>query len=105
MSESFEEFAAGRAQDLWRAAWLLTGDRALAEDLVQTALMKSWPRFERLTKNGGSFEGYVRRTMYSTYCTWWRRHWKASAIERDEEQHDPALERSDLLRDLSSALS
>jgi hypothetical protein len=30
-----------------RTAWLLTGDRALAEDLVQTALVRSWPRWEK----------------------------------------------------------
>ena len=37
----FAGFVAGRGRALWRAAWLLTGDAAMAEDLVQTALAKS----------------------------------------------------------------
>jgi DNA-directed RNA polymerase specialized sigma24 family protein len=32
-----------RERALQRTARLLTGDRALAEDLVQTALVRSWP--------------------------------------------------------------
>ena len=37
---TFEEFVASRGRDLWRTAWLLTGDAHKAEDLVQTALAK-----------------------------------------------------------------
>jgi hypothetical protein len=33
-----------------RMAWLLTGDWALAEDHVQTALVRSWPRWERIRR-------------------------------------------------------
>jgi hypothetical protein len=29
---------------------VLTGDWALAEDLVQTALVRSWPRWERIRR-------------------------------------------------------
>jgi DNA-directed RNA polymerase specialized sigma24 family protein len=39
----FTEYVAARGRALWRAAWLLTGDAKLAEDLVQTALTKAWP--------------------------------------------------------------
>jgi DNA-directed RNA polymerase specialized sigma24 family protein len=41
-------------------AWLLTGDWALAEDLVQTALIRSWPRWERITRRDDP-EIYVLR--------------------------------------------
>ena len=34
----FDDFVAARGAALWRSAWLLTGDRHRAEDLVQTAL-------------------------------------------------------------------
>ncbi|MFC5728863.1 MULTISPECIES: hypothetical protein [Nocardioides] len=37
---AFEEYVVARSRALWRSAWLLTGDRHRAEDLVQTALMK-----------------------------------------------------------------
>jgi RNA polymerase sigma-70 factor (sigma-E family) len=70
--DGFEAFVAARGDALWRSAWLLTGDAHLAEDLVQTALAKAWPRFERV---GDGFEAYVRRTMFTTYVAWWRRKW------------------------------
>ena len=37
---TFEEFVASRGRDLWRSAWLLTGDAQKAEDLLQTALVE-----------------------------------------------------------------
>jgi DNA-directed RNA polymerase specialized sigma24 family protein len=40
--DGFGAFVAARGDALWRSAWLLTGDHQLAEDLVQTALAKSW---------------------------------------------------------------
>jgi len=71
---SFEEFVAGRGRDLWRTAWLLTGDAHRAEDLVQTALMKCWSRWSRIADDG-AVEAYVRRAMVTTYTDWWRRRW------------------------------
>jgi len=70
----FDEWVAARGDDLWRSAWLLTGDTRRAEDLVQTALGKCWPHWPRLSGDGG-FEAYVRRTMLTTYLAWWRRRW------------------------------
>lgn len=71
---TFEEYVAARSQALWRSAWLLTGDRHKAEDLVQTALMKCWRRWDRIA-DAGAIESYVRRTMLTTYTDWWRRRW------------------------------
>ena len=45
--EQFAQFVSERSPALMRAAWLLTGDWHLAEDLVQVALEKSWPRWGR----------------------------------------------------------
>lgn len=70
----FEEYVAARSAALWRSAWLLTGDRHRAEDLVQTALMKCWRRWDRID-DPGAVEAYVRRTMVTTYTDWWRRRW------------------------------
>lgn len=58
---------------LWRTAWLLTGERQKAEDLVQEALTRCWSRFARLNSGGSSFEAYVRTTMVNTHRGWWRR--------------------------------
>jgi RNA polymerase sigma-70 factor (sigma-E family) len=70
---SFDDFVLARGDALWRTAWLLTGDAHLAEDLVQTALVKTWPKWERVGAEG--FEAYVRRTLVTTYASWWRRRW------------------------------
>lgn len=70
----FEEFVAARSPALLRTAWLLTGDDGLAEDLVQTALAKAWPRWDTVRHDDP--EGYVRAIVAHTYATWWRRKWR-----------------------------
>jgi DNA-directed RNA polymerase specialized sigma24 family protein len=64
-----------REQALQRTAWLLTGDWGLAEDLVQAALARSWPRWERINRRDDP-EVYVRRMMVNTWTTWSRRRWR-----------------------------
>jgi RNA polymerase sigma-70 factor (sigma-E family) len=72
----FATWVEARRASLWRSAWLLTGDANRAEDLLQSALVKVWPRWGRLIA-GGDPEPYVRRVMYTTYLAWWRRAWNA----------------------------
>lgn len=50
--EGFEAYVAARGRALWRAAWLLTGETALTEDLVQTALAKAWPHYHPRGRDG-----------------------------------------------------
>src|SRR5947209_19735513 len=71
---SFAEFVAVRGQALQRTAYLLTSDWALAEDLVQTALARAYPRWNRIV--GDDPEAYVRRILVSTWSSWWRRRWR-----------------------------
>lgn len=71
---TFEEFVAAHGRALWRSAWLLTGDAERAEDLVQTALVKCWRRWDQIALDG-SVEGYVRRALITTYTDWRRRKW------------------------------
>lgn len=73
--EEFAEFVVRRERALQRTAWLLTGDWATAEDLVQTALAKSWPRWGRIRRRDDP-EVYVRRVMVNTWATWLRRRWR-----------------------------
>ena len=68
----FAQFVTARERALQRTAWLLTGDWALAEDLVQTALVRAWPRWERI-RHRDDPEIYVRRIMVNTWSTWYRR--------------------------------
>ena len=61
MFEEFEEFVAARGQALQRVAYLLTGDWGLAEDLLQTALARAYPRWSRIERDNP--EAYVRKIM------------------------------------------
>jgi RNA polymerase sigma-70 factor (sigma-E family) len=72
--EGFAQFVEARQRALQRTAWLLTGDWALAEDLVQTALVRSWPRWERIHRRDDP-EIYVRRAMVNSWTSWRRRRW------------------------------
>lgn len=73
--EGFAQFVEARERALQRTAWLLTGDWGLAEDLVQTALVRSWPRWDRIRRRDDP-EVYVRRAMFNTWATWSRRRWR-----------------------------
>jgi RNA polymerase sigma-70 factor (sigma-E family) len=75
-AEGFAQFIEAREQALQRTAWLLTNDWALAQDLVQAALARSWPYWGTI-KRGDDPEIYVRRVMVNTWATWRRRRWKA----------------------------
>jgi RNA polymerase sigma-70 factor (sigma-E family) len=68
----FDEFVRARSHHLLRVAYLLTGDHAHAEDLLQTALARSWPAWRRIQ---GDPEPYVRRVLVNTFNSWWRRRW------------------------------
>jgi RNA polymerase sigma-70 factor (sigma-E family) len=70
----FVAFVSSRRGSLRRTAWALTGDEQLAEDLVQTALMKVWPRWSRIVASGDP-EAYVKRIIYTPYLAWWSRKW------------------------------
>jgi RNA polymerase sigma-70 factor (sigma-E family) len=70
--ESFRAYVAARLVSLSRAAYLLTGDRHLAEDLVQSTLATVAARWERVCA-GGDPDPYVRRVLYTRHVSWWRR--------------------------------
>jgi RNA polymerase sigma-70 factor (sigma-E family) len=67
----FEEYAASRYSALLGMAYLLTQDRQLAEDLVQTTLTRCWLSWNRIEAEDPS--AYVRRVMINTHTEWWRR--------------------------------
>lgn len=103
---SFEEFVAARGRALWRSAWLLTGDAHLAEDLVQTALVKVWRRWDSVSGAPGSLDAYVRRALVTTYTDWWRRRWTAEVPtgrlpDDTASGRDLTLERRDVLAALA----
>ncbi len=75
--DEFVAFVAARSSALLRTAFLLTSDWGHAEDLVQTALAKTYVAWPRI-RDTAAVEAYVRRTMATTYTSWRRRrHWAA----------------------------
>ena len=75
----FAEFIDARQQALQRTAWWLTGDWALAEDLVQAALVRAWPKWERISRLDEP-ELYVRRMMVNLWASWSRRRWRKEQV-------------------------
>ncbi|MEW2384198.1 SigE family RNA polymerase sigma factor [Micromonospora sp. NPDC047707] len=65
------EFVASRTLALMRVAYLLTGDRHAAEDLFQSALARTIPKWRTLRH--ADPEGYLRTVMYREQVSWWRR--------------------------------
>jgi len=73
----FEAYMSARQPSLLRTAYLLTGDRHTAEDLVQTALAKLYLSWDKVQQRD-SIDGYVRRILVNENNSLWRRAWKRS---------------------------
>ena len=86
-----------------RLAYLLTGDRAVAEDLVQEAFVRLVGRF-RFLRYPDDFEPYLRRTIVNLS----KNHFRRRAVERayleregrriEDVSTDPDIATSDTLR-------
>ena len=71
VQSDFEDFVVEALPGLLRFGVVLTGDRHRADDLVQTALVKTmrrWPAIER-----DHPVAYVRRAMVNAHLSAWRR--------------------------------
>lgn len=68
-----EDFIDRNSRMLLRSAWLLTGNWASAEDLVQTALLQSWRHWDVIKSDAPEF--YVRRVLMNTFLSGQRRRW------------------------------
>lgn len=71
-TDEFDDFVRTRSASLLRAAYLLTGDQHHAEDLVQSALLRTFRSWKRLHRNGNA-EAYTRKVMYNLQVARWRR--------------------------------
>jgi RNA polymerase sigma-70 factor (sigma-E family) len=103
--ESFESWARVSQQRLLRAAYLLTGDLYLAEDLLQEALVKAALRWDTL--GGQQPEAWVRRVMYRDHVSWWRRHRRERRVAEvpDERGSAGPGEAAAMLRDALGVLT
>lgn len=102
--EGFREFVLGRQQALMRTAYLLTGDAHLAEDLLQSVLMKVARRWAGLAEDGNP-EAYTRKAMVNEYISWRRRFRpevpSADPPERGASYDEAALDQIVLRRALA----
>jgi RNA polymerase sigma-70 factor (sigma-E family) len=69
---AFTEFARTGGPGLARTAFFLTGDRHLAEDLVQTALAQVYVHWDSI-RDHEQVEAYARRVLVNANAAWWRR--------------------------------
>ena len=70
--EEFTAFVAAAWPGLYRTAYLLLGDHGLAEDLVQTALAKTYASWGRV-RHVEAASGYARTVLVNTATSWFRR--------------------------------
>lgn len=97
----FVEFVEGNSARFLRMAELLVGDRHLAEDLVQTSLLKLYRVWGRERRDEPI--AYLRRVMMNTRTDWWRRASSRETVDADlpdvgERDCSEDGARADLLR-------
>lgn len=68
----FDAWVAARGPALLRLAYVLTGNRADAEDVVQEALSRALPRWSRISTVEDP-DAYVRRMVVNAHTSWWRK--------------------------------
>lgn len=81
--EQFTAYLQARQPALLRTAYLITGDRTTAEDVLQTSLAKlylAWDKVERRE----AVDAYVRRIMVNETRSLWRSAWRRREIAVDE---------------------
>jgi RNA polymerase sigma-70 factor (sigma-E family) len=69
--EDFAEFVQASSPGLLRAAYLLTGDRHVAEDAAQTALVRTYAAWSRVRRDDAF--AYARRVLVNHVTDRWRR--------------------------------
>lgn len=78
----FEAYMLARQPSLLRTAYLLTGDRHGAEDLVQIAFSRLYLSWEKVQRRE-AIDGYVRRILVNEHHSLWRRAWKRRESSTD----------------------
>ena len=87
----FSAYLAARQPALLRTAYLLTGSRADAEDLLQTAMAKLYLAWDRVHARE-AVDAYARRILVNEHNSLWRRAWKRQELTVDEVPEREARE-------------
>jgi len=91
VGEDFDEFVRARSTGLLRVAYLLTGERGAAEDLVQEVLEQMYVHWRRIR---GAPEAYARRALVNRATNRWRRRKPETAlsgVEVSEPDHSDGV--------------
>jgi RNA polymerase sigma-70 factor (sigma-E family) len=102
----FHAYMAARWPVLVRTAYLLTGDRFLAEDLAQTALTRVYASWRRV-RRADDVDAYVRRVLVNANSGRYRKRRVAEQLVgvpadgRSHVPHEPIAERSALMAALA----
>jgi len=83
--EEFADFVSAALPRLLRFGLVLTGNSAAAEDLVQTALARSW-RAWRLRRIDDP-QAFVRKVMVNSYASWYRQLATSEAVAASVAQN------------------
>jgi RNA polymerase sigma-70 factor (sigma-E family) len=87
--EEFTAYVVARREHLRRTAYVLCGDHATAEDLVQTTLTKlylAWPRVARMEAP----DAYARRALVTSHIDLTRRSWWSRERSAGDDLPEPA---------------
>lgn len=83
--DDFDSFVTRRWVPLVATAYLVTGDRGIAEDCVQEALVRMHRRWGRIDRAGRV--AYAHRAAINAALSWRRRRWTAE-VSFDVARHD-----------------
>lgn len=86
----FTDYLRARQPRLLRTAYLLTGDRAGAEDLLQTSLAKLYLSWDKVNRRD-SVDAYLRRIMVNEHHSLWRRPWRRREVTVDRVPEDATV--------------
>jgi len=105
--EAFTAFVTAHGHALRRYAYVLTGQSAAADDLLQASLEKLYLAWDRVAAPEARL-GYARRTMARTHASWWRRPGRRETAVADPPERvgpdstQPYVERDEIWRLLAT---
>lgn len=101
----FRDFVQGGARRHLRVAYLLTGNPADAEDLLQIALARLMRVWDRVSRSGDP-DAYLRRVIVNAHRSRWQRRWRGEVATEvlPDQPHDP-YDGSDTRDELRRALA
>lgn len=86
--EDFVAFVSASSPTLLHTAWLLCGDAAHAEDLVQEAFERVYLKWGRVSRDGAPL-AYTRRVLVNLNTDRWRRTHRETVTDGVRESLEP----------------